>query len=56
MKTLSIAAPVFPSDMAPVVLAVRPLQPDEHTRAAELIAQEYNLGADKSESAGAIQD
>ena len=50
---------VFRSEIAPIVLAelaVRPLQPDEQTRAAELLAQEQYLGADKSESAGAIQD
>ena len=48
MKTLPIASPVFTSDPAPVVLAqlaVRPLQPDEQPRAAQLLDQEHYLGA-----------
>ena len=48
MKTVSLAAPVFPSDPSPVVLAelaVRPLLPAEPARAAALLEQEHYLGA-----------
>jgi hypothetical protein len=48
MKTLSIATPVFLTDPPSVVLAqlaVRPLQPDEQPRAAQLLDEEQYLGA-----------
>ena len=48
MKTLSIVCPAFTADPTPVVLAelaVRPLLPDEHAHARQLLDQEHYLGA-----------
>ena len=48
MKPLSVACPAFTADPTPVVLAelaVRPLQPDEHARARQLLDQQHHLGA-----------
>ena len=48
MKPLSVACPAFTADPTPVVLAelaVRPLLPDEHARASQLLDQEHYLGA-----------